>query len=59
MTCARHHAIARTVDDFGWPLCYRCFAEAKAKADDVELEAHIRALRVSSVDALMQRLGWR
>ena len=40
-------------------MCYRCFAEAKAKADDVELEAHIRALRVSSVDALMQRLGWR
>jgi hypothetical protein len=56
--CARHHAIASNAEH-GWLLCVACFAEAKAIAEAKQLEDRIRALRLNSTSALMQRLGWR
>ncbi len=60
MICSKHRAIALTDDDHGWPLCSRCFEEAKQKADDDALEARIMALRLPdyAVTALLKRLGW-
>jgi hypothetical protein len=56
--CARHRAIAGN-EEHGWKLCSACFAEAKAIAEAKQLEDRIRALRLNSTSALMQRLGWR
>lgn len=53
MLCAKHHAIARTVDDHGWPLCCHCFTEAKAHAENVAMEDKIRRLWA------LQPPGWR
>lgn len=61
MICPRHGAIASNMEH-GYPYCVGCFREAVAKADDILLEeklANIYALRLNSVDALMQRLGWK
>lgn len=62
MICARHHAIALTVDDHDWPLCSRCFQEAKEWAEATALEERIMALRTpldqTSAAWLLTRLGW-
>lgn len=48
--------------EHGYPYCGGCFREAIVKAEDRLLEekmAELYALRLNSVDALMQRLGWK
>ena len=48
--------------EHGYPYCVGCFREAIAKAEDLLLEGRMAELferRFTSVDALMQRLGWR
>ena len=61
VTCARHRVIARTTDDHGWPLCLRCFRDARDHADAVALETQIRAIqaRIESSAALTSRLRGR
>ena len=61
MVCPRHHAIAFTTDDRGWPLCLRCFREARDHAEAVALEASIRAIqaRFDSTVELTSRLRGR
>jgi len=61
MICPRHHAIASNMEH-GYPYCVGCFREAIAKAEDKLMEDRMAELferRYTSVDALMQRLGWR
>jgi hypothetical protein len=61
MICPRHHAIASNMEH-GYPYCVGCFREAITKAEDKLLEDRMAELferRYTSVDALMQRLGWR
>ena len=51
--CPRHRLIAR----FERGLCRRCFDEAVWKADDKALEDKLAAMRLTSADALLKRLG--
>ncbi len=44
MTCPSHHAIATHAEN-GWPLCSRCFREAREKAEDEALERDIARIR--------------
>ena len=60
MICSRHHAIASNMEH-GYPYCAGCFREAIVRAEDLLLDQRLRDLfeqRFTSVDALMQRLGW-
>ena len=61
MICPRHDAIAEK-HEYGQPYCVGCFREAIVRAEDLLLEQRLADLtesRITSVDALMQRLGWR
>ena len=61
MICSRHDAIAKK-HEYGQPYCDGCFREAIVRAEDLLLEQRLADLtesRITSVDALMQRLGWR
>lgn len=56
--CNRHRAIASHTE-YGVPFCLACFREAVHKAEDVLMEQKIAAMRYTSVDALIRRLGGR
>ena len=62
--CDRHNVIGETADDFGWPLCSRCFTEAIEAAESKVLDDRIRTIRnspqltQSSAAWLISRLGW-
>ena len=61
MICLRHDAIASNME-YGQPYCVGCFREAIVRAEDLLLAQQLGELmetRLTSVDALMQRLGWR
>ena len=61
MICPRHDSIAEK-QEYGQPYCDGCFREAIVRAEDLLLEQRLADLtesRITSVDALMQRLGWR
>ena len=61
MICSRHDAIASKLE-YGQPSCVGCFREAIIRAEDRLLAERLASLteaRLTSVDALMQRLGWR
>lgn len=57
--CPRHHAIASNLEH-GYPYCVGCFREAVAKADDILLEASMRAVyaRYHETERLRVRLRW-
>lgn len=42
--CWKHRTAARTLDDGGWPLCDRCFTEARERADAVAAAQAFRVL---------------